>query len=168
MVPLFLYYHRRIRKISRHGARTGTIFGFIGCFFVILIGFFTDDTSILIFGIEMRDIHVIMAIIGIGGIGMGLMTYSIPIQIDHFSKRGHKQFNGKLVLLGYSLIYYGGIGAIASEIIKEVQGINDFPGPGFLSFTLWEWTWMLTFFIFIALSCFFVPEEVKMLKVKPE
>ncbi len=166
MIPLFLYYHRRIRQISKHGARTGTIFGFIGCIFVILIGFFTDDRSILIFGIEMRTIHVIIAIIGIGGIALGLMSYSIPIQVDHFSKRGHKQFNGKLVFLGYSLIYSGGIGAIIAEIIKEIQGINDFPGPGFLSFSFYEWIWMLTFYAFIAISCFFIPEEVKMLKDK--
>jgi len=166
MIPLFLYYHRRISQICNTTAKIGTFFGLIGCIFVVLIGIFTDDRSILIFGIEMRTIHVIIAIIGIGGIGLGLMTYSIPIQVDHFSKRGHKQFNGKLVLLGYSLIYSGGIGAIISEIIKELQGIDDFPGPGFLSFTFWEWMWMLTFYAFIAISCFFIPEEVKMLKDK--
>lgn len=166
MIPLFLYYHRRISQLCKHTARTGTTFGLIGCVFVFLIGIFTDDSSILIFGIEMSEIHIIIAIIGIGGIALGLMSYSIPIQVDHFSKRGNKQFNGKLVFLGYGLIYSGGIGAIIAEIIKEIQGINDFPGPGFLSFSFYEWIWMLTFYAFIALSCFFIPEEVKMLKDK--
>ena len=75
MIPLFLYYHRRISQICKHTARTGTTFGLLGCVFVFLIGIFTDDNSILIAGIEMSTIHIIIAIIGIGGIGCLCQRY---------------------------------------------------------------------------------------------
>jgi len=166
MIPLFLYYHRKFRQICKHTARLGTFLGLSGSIFIILIGVFTDDSSILIFGIQMSYIHFIVAVIGIGGIGLALIIYSVPIQKDHFSKRGHKQFNGKLVFLSYSLIYFGGLGAIISVIYKRAHGIKDFPGPGILSLSFWEWMWLLTFFVYIALSGFFIPEEVKMLKNK--
>ena len=164
LIPIFLYFHRRLNKICKHTARLGTFFALIGSIFIALIGVVPDD-NIDIFGENLSDIHVIVAVVGFSGLGLGILFYQLPILKDSFFKRGNKQFSLGMVFGAYGLIFLGGIGMGTAEIIKEIEGLG-FPGPGLLSFPFWEWMLLLFFFIFLIFASFFMPEEAKMLKDK--
>lgn len=157
LVPIFLYFHKRLSKICKRTTSLCTFFGLIGCGFMFLIGVFSDDSSILVYGVEMSDIHTIVAVVGIGGLGLAVLIYFFPIL------KGRRQFRMKLVVFAYGLIDFGGIGMGAAEVIKSIRNIGG-PGPGFLSFPFWEWTLLITALMYFVLASFFVPNEIQALK----
>jgi hypothetical membrane protein len=163
LIPILLYYHKRLVKLCKHTTRTGTFFGLVGCVFIFLIGIFTDDGAIHVFGTNFGRIHVIVALAGFGGIALAILFYFLPVLIDSFSKRGNKQFPLKLVLPTYLIIHVAGIMVITIEIYKAIEGIG-FPGPGLLSIALWEWILLSVLFIYLILTSLYIPEEIKELK----
>ena len=165
LIPWFLYVHKRLVKVCKYTSRLGTVCALIGSIFIPFIGIFSDDDSILIFGTQMSEIHLFVATVGIGGLGLGVLTYILPILKDSFFKRGNRQFSLILVFIAYGLIYYSGIGAAIAAMIKEAQNY-EWPGPGLFSINLWEWTAMLAFWIYIPLLSYAIPEEIKELKEK--
>jgi len=165
LIPIILYIHRRLKNICKFTTTIGTFFGLLGCIFVFFIGIIIDDSSIIIFDAEMSRVHVIVAAIGMGSIGVCILFYYFPIFKDTFFKRGNRQFPFVWVTIAYTLILFGGFGMGIAELIKAQQDIG-WPGPGFLSFTFWEWALMIIFNIFLSMASFFLPEEVQMLKDK--
>ena len=164
LFPLFLYFHKRITKICKFTAGWGTFLGLTGCVFMFLVGIVSDDHAD-IFGMDQARLHVYLAALGILGVGFAMFTYYLPIFKDRFFKRGHKQFPFGIVTIAYGLILFAFTGMAIAELIKT-QGDYGFPGPGFLSFTFWEWMLLFTYSVFIILACYFVPDEVQELKQK--
>jgi hypothetical protein len=163
LIPIVLYFHKKLVKICKYTTSIGTFFALIGCVFIFSIGIFTDDRSIKIFGIRYSTIHVIVALVGFGGVALGILFYFLPVFKDSFFKRGNKQFPLKLVLPAYIEIHAVGITLGTIEIYKALEGIG-FPGPGFLSIALWEWIMLSALFIYLILASLYTPEEVKELK----
>ena len=139
LIPWFLYIHKRFTKVCKYTSRVASFCALIGALFIPLIGIFSDDSSLFVFGVSMSDIHTFVAIVGIGGLGVGVLTYILPIIKDSLFKRGNRQFSLFLIIIAYSLIYYAGIGAAISEIYIDTHNLG-WPGPGFFSLNLWEWT----------------------------
>lgn len=161
--PIILYFHKRLNKICLHTTRTGTLFGLVGCVFVFLIGVFSDDNVPLIGSITLSDIHVVIAVIGIGGWAFLVVFYSFPLNKDNRIKDGGKQqFPRIWVNIAYAFLIIGGLGMGISEIIKEILDFG-FPGPGFLSFTFWEWIFIMIFVLFLTIMSFATPETVESL-----
>ncbi|MHA1273489.1 MAG: hypothetical protein ACTSQS_08645, partial [Promethearchaeota archaeon] len=118
------------------------------------------DDPVDFFGMDQARVHVYIAAIGILGIGLGMLTYVLPILKDTFFKRGHRQFPLLKLILAYSILMFAILGMGIAELIKA-QHNYDFPGPGFLSFTFWEWMLLITFNIYLILFSLFIPDHVK-------
>ncbi len=157
LVPIFLYIRKRLRKICKITTEISTFFGLIGCCFMFLIGVFSDDSSILVYGIEMSDIHTVVAVVGIGGLGLAVLIYFFPIL------KGRKQIRMKLAALAYGLIDFAAIGMSVSEMIKSIRNIG-WPGPGFLSFSFWEWSLLIVALLYFVLASIFLPDDMQSLK----
>ncbi len=159
LFPIFLYFFYRFKKICKCAAYLGVFFGILGCIFIVLIGIVSDD-PVDFFGMDQARVHVYIAAIGILGIGLGMLTYVLPILKDTFFKRGHRQFPLLKLILTYSILIFAILGMGIAELIKA-QYNYDFPGPGFLSFTFWEWMLLITFNIFLIFFSVFIPDKIK-------
>ncbi|MHA1900910.1 MAG: hypothetical protein ACTSW5_08450 [Promethearchaeota archaeon] len=162
-IPLILYLHNRITKISITGAWIGTIFLFIGCIGIFLTALLPDVYGDDFFKfVSLGKIHNIVALFGIFGFILGLFEYGILFFIDFWSifHRKHKGVYAYLsvfpIFLPFTII---GIATLITQIIRVKLG-GEWPGEGILSFPLWEWLIALSFFITIYGLSLRLPEKI--------
>ncbi len=169
-IPLILYIQKRIFKISQVGSWIGTSFLLIGavCGFTtaLLPDVYGTD---FIKDISLGKIHNIIAVIAIFGFILGLFEYGILFFIDYwpiFNKnreRVYAYLSVFPVFLPFTII---GIGTLITQIIRVRLG-GEWPGPGILSFPLWEWMLALTFFITIYGLALRLPQKI-LRKINPD
>ncbi|MHA1369065.1 MAG: hypothetical protein ACTSRA_05030 [Promethearchaeota archaeon] len=162
MIPLIGYYHRRLVKVGKGNAITGTIFFTIG-----IIGLFSVGTiGQIIHGIP--KLHEILASVGLLGILFSALFYGFLLLKDRFF--GQKQFDFKLTIIIAIVLWTPVIGMATSQIyISVVENDWGWVGlewielgvPVVLSFALWEWLLLIAIVTYMILFSIAVPENVE-------
>lgn len=150
--PLILYLHRRVLQISDIGAWIGTVLLFIGSIGFILTALIPDEYGYdFLEDVSLGKAHNIVAILGVIGFSAGLFVYGFLFFIDYWPcfHKNRESFYAKLsvfpIFFPFTII---GIGLLITQIIAYRLKV-EWPGPGILSFPLWEW--MLTFAFFFTI-----------------
>lgn len=160
---LLMYIYNREVLILPWFAKSGIIFSQIGCLGSILVGFLPD-----VYGdnfmedVSMGKAHNIVALIAIFGLLIGLIHFGVLFIIDHFPKcrvNRDELYPKPITFPMFLLLAYGGFGMLISQNIVEK---NDYPwpGPGFLSFTFWEWTLTCVFAAIIYYLALRLPNNI--------
>ena len=141
-ILLTLYIHRRVVKIQPFIARVASISLLIGGVGVLLTGFFPD-----VFGdnfiedVSMGKAHNIVSMFAMFGLLVGLTLYGMLFLINHYpSMRGSRKryYADVRTMPVFLLIVFAGFSMLATLLIMNREGY-EWPGPGLLSFTFWEW-----------------------------
>ncbi|QEE15946.2 hypothetical protein DSAG12_01773 [Promethearchaeum syntrophicum] len=162
-IPLTIYLHKRIIKISQAGAWIGTIFLAIGILGIFLTAFLPDVYGTDFFNdVSLGKIHNIVALFGIFGFILGLSVYGFLFFIDYWSifHRNRKGIYAYLsvfpIFLPFTII---GIGTLITQILRVRAG-GEWPGLGILSFPLWEWLLVISFFITVYGLALRLPQKI--------
>ncbi len=152
LIPLIIYLHKRIIMISHMGTWIGTVFLYIGILGIFLTALLPDVYGTDFFkDVSLGKIHNIAALIGMFGLILGLFDYGMLFFIDYWPIF-HKNHEGVYAYLSVFLIFLPftliGIGTLITQIIRNKLG-GEWPGAGILSFPLWEWMLVISFFITI-------------------
>jgi len=83
-IPLVLYAHRRMRRISLWGARVSTFLLLLGSVNISLVGIFPDVRGTVIGSWEFTHIHTQVAILVFVGYALGIGGYGLLIVYDRF------------------------------------------------------------------------------------
>lgn len=163
LIPLIIYLHKRIIKISRAGTWIGTISLAIGILGIFLTALLPDVYGTDFFeDVSLGKIHNIAALFGIFGIIFGLFDYGILFFIDYWPIF-HKDRKGVYAYLSVFPIFLPftliGIGTLVTQIIRTKLG-GEWPGAGILSFPLWEWMLVISFFITIYGLALRLPQKI--------
>ena len=163
LIPLIIYLHKRIIKISYTGTWIGTVFLSIGIIGIFLTALLPDVYGTdFIKDVSLGKIHNIAALLAIFGVILGLFEYGILFFIDYWPifHRNHEGIYAYLsvfpIFLPFTLI---GFGTLITQIIRVELG-GEWPGPGILSFPLWEWMLVISFFITIYGLALKLPQKI--------
>ena len=163
-ILLTLYIHRRVVKMQPFIARVGTISLLIGGMGVLLTGFFPD-----VFGdnfiedVSMGKAHNIVAMFAMFGLLVGLTLYGTLFLINHYpSIRGYskKYYPTVRTMPVFLLIVFAGFSMLATLLIMNREGY-EWPGPGLLSFTFWEWILTCVFCLNIYRLAWKLPNDLE-------
>jgi len=112
--------------------------------------------------VSLGKIHNIAALFGIFGFILGLFVYGILFFIDYWSIF-HKNREGIYAYLSVFPIFLPftiiGIGTLITQIIRVRSG-GEWPGMGILSFPLWEWMLVISFFITVYGLALRLPQKI--------
>ncbi len=160
LIPIFLYMHRRLTKISKYPTFIGTVLTISGSIIFFQVGYITEDPFIWANGWNQGFVHGLIAIIGAALIALGLLFYLLPILKDFFFKSGSRQFPLFKIFIAYGFLVLLGV---FLTVVQTTKAANNIPeqGAGFLAFSFWEWNLMFGGLLFLVLFCFSFPEEVK-------
>jgi len=141
-VLLTLYIHRRVVKIQPFIARVGSVSLLIGSVGVFLTAFLPDDHGgNFIEDVSMGKVHNIVAMFAMFGLLVGLTLYGMLFLINHYPRmRGSRKryYADVRTMPVFLLIVFAGFSMLATLLIMNREGY-EWPGPGLLSFTFWEW-----------------------------
>lgn len=144
MIPLPGYFQRRLGKICRGTAAIGTFFYLLGIVGLIAVGVLYEGL-----GLPNR-LHETLAAVAFAGLVFGNFFYGWPMIKDRLAKyHGKRQFNGKLMGIGFTLLWIAFLGMAGSALYLEITPNEwgwvglDWIGTGapvLASFAVWEWT----------------------------
>ncbi|MHA1746708.1 MAG: hypothetical protein ACTSWW_11965 [Promethearchaeota archaeon] len=141
-ILLTLYIHRRVVKIQPFIARVGSVSLLIGSVGVFLTAFLPDDHGgNFIEDVSMGKVHNIVAMFAMFGLLVGLTLYGMLFLINHYPRmRGSRKryYTDVRTMPVFLLIVFAGFSMLATLLIMNREGY-EWPGPGLLSFTFWEW-----------------------------
>jgi hypothetical protein len=155
-------FHREI-LIYPLLAKIGYILLQIGCIGIILVALLPD-----VYGdnfledMSMGKAHNIVAVIAILGLLLGLIAYGVLFIIDYndsFRINQNELYPDTITRYVFMLLAIGGFGMLISQIIVS-KNEYPWPGPGILSFSLWEWIMTCNFFIVIYYLALVLPNEI--------
>ena len=160
---MVMYIYKREVLILPWLARSGLFFAQIGCLGVILVGFFPDvHGENFLEDVSMGKAHNIIAMFAIFGLLIGLIHFGVLFIIDHFPKcrvNRDELYPKPITFPMFILLAYGGFGMFISQQIVKKEG-HPWPGPGYLSFSLWEWTLTCIFAIIIYYLALRLPNKI--------
>jgi hypothetical protein len=170
IIPFVGYVYRHLSIICRFTTFIGCLFCAIG-----LIGLIALGVTTFIPNMPNRT-HENLAMTGFAGLILAIFFWGFPLIKDRLKRyHGLRQFNFKLMLLGFisiwSVVLSAGGAALYIEVAKVNWGwvsldwltLNPHP-PVLASLALWEWAGVFCILLFYFLLIQMMPEEVKPLK----
>jgi hypothetical protein len=114
-----------------------------------------------LWGYRISDIHNFAAILGFGGILLAILGFNLIKIKDIFKFLGGKRvLDADRYFLAIIPILIGIVGMAVSQALRGLWGYNDFPGPGLLSFTFWEWIALLMIWLYHIIIIAVLPESL--------
>jgi Protein of unknown function (DUF998) len=159
-MPVGMYMYRRFKVCNNILGRFTNFLYILGCFGIILVGIFADVGSVDLYGLRVSDYHNVAAVLGFGGLGLAIIEYSY-LNIRDKSKllKGKNLMKSRNLFVPHIPLIIGLIGMIVSQGLRLLWGYDDFPGPGFLSFTFWEWMLLIGIWLYHFLIIPYLPEK---------
>jgi hypothetical membrane protein len=147
VIPLLQYLRRMIKLINTWADEINFLLYWIGTFFFILIGVFPDTED----GSFFHRAHVFVAIVS-------NIFYNVGLFLLWF--RSRRVFPRKNVLFVVIVYFASLFFMIFGQIYRKAIGLQ-YPGPGILSFTMWEWVLFYLYFVTLYSIILFLPENIE-------
>ncbi|MHA1999633.1 MAG: hypothetical protein ACTSU9_16105 [Promethearchaeota archaeon] len=175
MIPMIGYFQKRLGKICKGVAGTGTFFFLLGIIGLISVGTIGQVIH------TIDKFHEILAGIGFLGLLLSAFFYGFPIMKDR--NKGAKQFNMKVWTILSIILWIPVIGMAAASLMDpgwgwvDLSWINEFD-PDYvgtapvllklvLSFAFWEWLLFGAVMAYMIIFAFFVPDNIIPFQKKP-
>lgn len=170
LIPLIGYVYKHLNVIDRGTAFVGALWFLIGALCLIVLGVTTFIPDL------PQRTHENLAILGLLGLLLALFFWGFPLIKDSLPRfHGHRQFNVKLMILGFGLMWFIVLGALAGVLYVEISEVEwgwvslewleyNPPPPIWASLALWEWMVIFGLMIYLVILIIIIPEEVQALK----
>lgn len=161
---LTLYLHQRIKYVSKFISILTLVFMETAAICLLFVAFFPDTYEQNFFDyLALGAIHNIFATAAFLSLYAGLLGYAAIFTVDHYpnlrktNESLFKEFKTRPFFIIMGII--GICTLISSYFVKS--GIFEWPGPGLLSFTFWEWMLSLIIMIVFYRLALGIPQEIR-------
>lgn len=98
-----------------------------------------------------------VSVIGFGGVGLAILFYSFFPLRDKRKEKSIRFLSDNRTILPNMVLFIALMGMAFSQLGRLILGYDDFPGPGFYSFTFWEWMLLFGIWIYHPLMVWALP-----------
>jgi len=141
-LPIVWHTHHRVVFIEKRWGWAGTMGFMIGCMGIALVGIFPDvHGDDFLEDMSMGKAHNLVAIATFIAFAVGITIYAFLFLVTHYPKlhKGKPNIYPNVKTMPFFVLFaIIGLSTLFTQIYARTNGI-EWPGPGLLSFPLWEW-----------------------------
>ncbi len=168
---LNVYIYHRIKYASHSVSLFSVIVNEFGALCLILVAFFPDVYEQNFFQyLSLGKIHNILAVTAFFCLYAGLLGYAAIFTIDHYPnlRQTENSIFPKIRTRPF-FIFLGVVGIMTLiSVILVKRGVYEWPGPGLMSFTFWEWILAITILVVFYRIVLGIPNKHVIPELAPE